>query len=441
MSRRAAVALFLLAFGAYAWFYQAGGWNQNSRFDLTRAIAEHGTVRIDAYAANTGDKSLRGGHYYCDKAPGLSWLCVPPFAMSRGAIDTRAYVSTLFALALPSAIAVVLLAWILIELALPPAAALAWALASLALPYSTLLYAHQLVAALFVAAFAILLRERSRAMLMLCGFLLGCAVVCDYTAVLGCVVFAVYARRRVGWLIAGGLVPALALAAYHTVAFGGPLTTAYAFSTQPWRHTGVFMGIGLPRGRAVWHLLFTQYRGIFWSMPWLLFAAAGAFVMFRRRRAEAALCTAMFFLFFWLNISIPDWQGGWALGARYLIPTLPFLTILAAAALPHRLARAAFTALAVYSFALMLVGTAVKPEVSVMIGNPFGVNVRTFAEDRVAVNYQSIDSEGPRPGPLYSWNLGQKLGLDGRASLLPLLLWIAATGGWAARELALAPKK
>jgi hypothetical protein len=71
-----------------------------------------------------------------------------------------------------------------------------------------------------------------------------------------------------------------------------------------------------------------------------------------------------------------------------------------------------------------------------MIGNPFAVEFRTFAADRVAVNYQSIDSEGPRPGPLYSWNLGQKLGLEGRASLLPLLLWIAATGGWAARELA-----
>src|SRR5256885_13138206 len=75
-----------------------------------------------------------------------------------------------------------------------------------------------------------------------------------------------------------------------------------------------------------------------------------------------------------------------------------------------------------------------SPEVSVMIGNPFTINVRTFAADRVAVNYQSIDSEGPRPGPRYAWNVGEKLGLRGRVTLLPLLVWIAATGGWVGWE-------
>jgi hypothetical protein len=437
MSRQAATALFFLCFGTYAWFYQAGGWNQNSRFDLTRAIVERGTIRIDAYEGNTGDKSLRAGHFYCDKAPGLSWLCVLPAALTPGSPDVRAYVATLFGVALPSAIAVVLLFWILGRLGLPPAAAIAWGLASLALPYSTLLYAHQLVAALFVAAFAILLRAPSRPpLLFLCGFLLGFAVVCDYTAILGCIALGLYARRRLGWILAGAVIPAIALAVYHTVAFGGPLTTAYAFSTQPWRHTGVFMGIGLPRPRAVMHLLFTQYRGIFFSMPWLLLAIPGAVMLIRRgeRRAEGIVCTAMFLLFFWLNISIPDWQGGWALGARYLIPTLPFLTILAAAAISRRAVAVVFGVLAAYSFVLMLVGTAVKPEVSVMIGNPFTINLRTFAADRVAMNYQSIDSEGPRPGPRYAWNVGEKLGLRGRATLLPLLVWIAAMGGWVGWE-------
>src|SRR5437588_2781586 len=78
MWRQSALALFLLCFGTYAWFYQGGGWNQNSRFDLTRAIVERGTVRIDGYEQNTGDTSFSGGHYYCDKAPGVSFLCAPP---------------------------------------------------------------------------------------------------------------------------------------------------------------------------------------------------------------------------------------------------------------------------------------------------------------------------------------------------------------------------
>ena len=30
--------IFTLLFASYAYFYQAGGWNQNSRFDLVRAV-------------------------------------------------------------------------------------------------------------------------------------------------------------------------------------------------------------------------------------------------------------------------------------------------------------------------------------------------------------------------------------------------------------------
>src|SRR5205085_8897187 len=146
--------------------------------------------------------------------------------------------------------------------------------------------------------------------------------------------------------------------------------------TQKYRHMGAFMGFGPPRGRAIVHLLFTQYRGIFYSMPWLLLAIPGAVILIRRRewRTEALVCVAMFALFFWMNISLVDWQGGWAMGARYLIPTLPFLTILVAAALSRGGAIAAlFGMLAVFAFVLMLVGTAVKPEVETMIANPFGM--------------------------------------------------------------------
>jgi hypothetical protein len=78
--RRPQLPLFLLVFGVYAYFYQAGGWNQNSRFDLTRAIVEHHTIAIDAFADNTGDKAQREGHWFSDKAPGLSLLAVPPYA-------------------------------------------------------------------------------------------------------------------------------------------------------------------------------------------------------------------------------------------------------------------------------------------------------------------------------------------------------------------------
>ena len=85
-SRRAAWMVFGWLFLSYAYFFQGGGWNPNSRLDLTRAIAERGSIAIDAYVANTDDwahSGGQGGHYYTNKAPGFSFLAVPFYALGR----------------------------------------------------------------------------------------------------------------------------------------------------------------------------------------------------------------------------------------------------------------------------------------------------------------------------------------------------------------------
>lgn len=43
---------------SYAYFYESGGWNAQSRLDLTRAIVERRTINIDSYHENTGDKAF-----------------------------------------------------------------------------------------------------------------------------------------------------------------------------------------------------------------------------------------------------------------------------------------------------------------------------------------------------------------------------------------------
>jgi hypothetical protein len=460
-----------MVLGAYAFFYQAGGWNQNSRFDLTRAIVERGTSQIDAYHRNTGDKARRGEHFYCDKAPGVSWIAVPPVAAAnllRGAQATPRYlavsswIATVWTVGIPSAVAVVMLYLLLLALRFSPAAALggaaAWGLASLAFPYATLFYGHQLVAALTLTAFTLLVRLRAREgdadppTLVAVGFLLGAAVAVEYPALLpGAVIFgyagvAVRPRRRVLWIIAGGVAPALALAIYHWACFGSPGTLPYAFSTQKHRHMGFFMGLGVPSPRVIGMILFSSYRGIFYSMPWLLLAAPGAvFLWMRRARAEVITCAAIVVLFVWLNASLVDWEGGWAMGARYLVPALPFLAILAAGVLDPppaipRSARIAFAALfgaaAAVAFTLMLVGVSVKPEVYVKIQHPFSQYLLpAFRRGALAISTQSIDAAGaPEHGPRFAWNLGQLMGLRGLWSLAPLMLWLAAGGAWIIRQ-------
>jgi hypothetical protein len=471
--RRPETALFALVFGAYAYFYQAGGWNQNSRFDLTRSVVERGTSQIDAYHRNTGDKARRGDHYYCDKAPAVSWLGVPPYAalyaaagspetLSPRLLATGAYLAAVFGVGLPSAFAVVMLFSLALRLgasrALGAALALAYGLGTLAFPYSTLLYGHQLIAALHLIAFA-LVASLGRAeappcsvRLFLVGLLLGTSVVAEYPAALTVLVLCAYAAvvirpwPKLLWIVAGGALPALALALYHATAFGSPLALPYAFSTQKYRHGGFFMGLGVPRLSIVYRILFPEYRGLFFSAPWLLVGVPGLVLLVRHKamRAEGVVCAAVVLLFLWLNASLViddiDWIGGWTLGPRYLIPMLPFLALgtlgVARALTPYPRTSAllgAGAALAVaLSIFLMLAGTAVKPEVPVQVKRPFRAYLLpAFYAGNLSLNPQSINDAGFRPGdPPQAWNLGQLAGLRGKASLLPLACYGLGTAVW-----------
>src|ERR1700730_15635229 len=115
---KSAILLGAVIFFSFMYFYEGGGWNQNSRFDLLRAIVERHTLQIDAYHENTRDKAHFRGHYYSDKAPGLVFLAVP-FALSArpvlrmAGIDPESprgefalsYVVSAGAVALPTALA------------------------------------------------------------------------------------------------------------------------------------------------------------------------------------------------------------------------------------------------------------------------------------------------------------------------------------------------
>src|SRR5438309_11552762 len=115
--RQLALWLFLLTFVTYAYFQAGGGWNQNSQFDLTRAIVERRTFAIDAYASNTGDVSRGAGHVYSNKSPALSWIAAIPyailFAMNHSDSIEAIILNTYILTALCVALACTILAWML----------------------------------------------------------------------------------------------------------------------------------------------------------------------------------------------------------------------------------------------------------------------------------------------------------------------------------------
>jgi hypothetical protein len=74
-ARGPAVRVFLLAFVVYAYFLPRwADWNIDSRFDLTRAIVDVHSLRINRFHFNTWDKAVYKGHFYSDKAPGTAVL-------------------------------------------------------------------------------------------------------------------------------------------------------------------------------------------------------------------------------------------------------------------------------------------------------------------------------------------------------------------------------
>src|SRR5579862_1026043 len=169
-ARQPAIVIGVALFVSYAYFYQAGGWNQNSRFALVRAILERHTLQIDAYQASTGDKARWQGHYYTDKAPGISLLSLAPVAVARGidrlvhvdpedypGIAWTSYIATVFTSGLFTLIAALLVMRLSLQWGFSRGAALfaatAYGIASPAWCYATLFMEHAAVAGFLMLAF------------------------------------------------------------------------------------------------------------------------------------------------------------------------------------------------------------------------------------------------------------------------------------------------
>jgi hypothetical protein len=162
---------------------------------------------------------------------------------------------------------------------------------------------------------------------------------------------------------------------------------------------------------------------------------AGFLLRDRRLRAEGLVCLAVAVLYLGLNACLTDWHGGWGMGPRHLVATLPFLAVLAAGVAlggPRRIVLAAGAAGALVSVVLMLAGTAVKPEVPRAEERPFtAFLLPAFSEGRLAVNTQSIDmATGRGHTQRRAWNVGELLGLEGRSTLVPLGLFALGVLAW-----------
>jgi hypothetical protein len=491
------LAIFaIVALGA-AYFAQGGGMNPNSRYDLTRAIVVHRAFAIDAYQNNTIDKAFRGDHFYSDKAPGLSFAAVPVFAVERAFVKSKVSVApatlelhalTFLVVGLASAGAAVLLLWLLESLGFSASAssvtALAWTLGTNAFGYATLFMAHQFVASLLVASFALARMarpapdgspaspRRSLALLAASGLTAAWAAISEFPAApIGILAFAhalhAVGVRRVWAFVAGTLAPFALLATFNTRCFGSPFALGYSnLADERFRKVieGGVMGFSTPKLDVIVKLLIDEGRGLLPLSPFLLLAIPGFVAMVRDRAlrpialVSAGVCTYGILLF----SSYPLWHGGAAMGPRYLVPMLPFAMPMVAAGLAwigrlqpraRGVGGAVAGALVGASIVICTMTVAVMPELPDVRfpAPPFAdlgrIDMQRSLRDfvipmfvRGRLSEKGVDRDGSigfsslAPGhERDALNLGELAGLHGLASLLPLGLAWAALGAVAWR--------
>jgi len=125
---------------------------------------------------------------------------------------------------------------------------------------------------------------------------------------------------------------------------------------------GVF---ALPRIDVLLLLLFSPFRGLFFTSPVLLAAVAGLVVLWRGRttRPLAMLIAAVGAFLLLVNSSFNGWDGGWTAVPRYLGPGIALLALPLVVAFDRW--RALTGALAVVSLLIQLLLTTVDPQVPI----------------------------------------------------------------------------
>jgi hypothetical protein len=129
----------------------------------------------------------------------------------------------------------------------------------------------------------------------------------------------------------------LVLGAYDWAAFGSPFHLSYRYVSNEFaaQQSAGFFGIHAPSGHSI-RLLLIGDRGLLFDSPFLVAAAVGLALLWRRARAELLVCALVVLAFAALDAGYFDSYGGDSPGPRFFAPALPFLAL----GLPAAFARA-----------------------------------------------------------------------------------------------------
>jgi hypothetical protein len=393
--------------------------NELSRIEMFVAAVDHRTFAIDATLKKYGDhedKSVYAGHYYSNKAPGLAFAAIPAYGLYRTIgkepVSATAAPFVVIRVLVVTSLALYAIFRLQRRLADWPfhdrsgMVAVAVAFGTPFLFFARSFFSHAWTAGLFFLAWDRVKaseeeNEGSVRKVAVAGLLTGWAVLSEYplaplALLLGIRVAAVGSFKKSISFSAAALLPAGVLLLYNAICFGSPwsLSSSHeALATySALAHRGLF-GIGPPNGKILLASLFSLSRGAIVFSPFWVWAIFGFVAWWRsgRARADCAFAAAAVLLFVVLLSGYSNWEGGWSLGNRYLLPAALVASLGLPFALTSESSRMGFTAAAAFSVGHFFLLTCSWPYLPPSIRWPVaGVSWWAMKRNWIAPNLASL---------------------------------------------------
>jgi hypothetical protein len=202
--------------------------------------------------------------------------------------------------------------------------------------YSGWLFSEPLSAAIFTGAALLLFGRGSDPIPLgraaIAGLVLGMGTMVRPTNVLAIAVFAAALLVRDGRpafrtafvLIATSAIGVLALLAHNTFLFGGPFQFGYPTTAEGAKRLNTF---DTPLWKGLYGFLLSPGKSVFVFAPPVILALAGLRRLWKLERGLAilALFFPMLYLLFYARYT--QWEGGYCVGPRYMVPSIVLLCL------------------------------------------------------------------------------------------------------------------
>ena len=374
--RIVAAWLALLLFGVYLLSFSGRLYSQDSMsmFSVVESVVKRGEFNTDQLwtLQKARDELASDGESYAKYGYGASLFAVPLYALALalplfGLVQTTLLTSAVV-VAITGALLFLAARRMNYSRAVSLAAALLFGLGTPAWVYAKQFWSETFGIFTLFAAFYFLLSfraERNGRAALIAGIALGLAAATRVTNFSLAPIFAWYgfdsawkdarARRGLAWFALALALVVISIAGYDWVRFGNPLATGY-------RGDETFDN---PFLLGLYGLLFSPGKGLFAYVPFLAVLPFSAAAFFQRAKRETLLMGFVLAFYVLLFSTWYYWWGGTNWGPRFLVPTLPFLVLLAAPSIEFALRKAGrvfailFAALCLASVAIEVIGISV----------------------------------------------------------------------------------